>query len=216
MKVLDTWIDDKSTPYRDILRTLGLGTPEALHHLFLTVQDNLRRVEADGFDIEAMYEGEAPANELPLGVLILGDEDVAAFDVGYNVLIAVREEKNLTTVYNVRSLFLDLLDEMRLRFAAAVAPTGNTTFGKAQAGCITSLAALLGIGYTVAPGPVWEDTVTVRVTNRLGTTVVLEVQPLSAIIQALLKGSRATVVTPEIVFAVLQAKGSNSNEKVQA
>jgi len=216
MKVLDTWIEDKSTPYRDILRTLGLGTPEALHHLFLTVNDNLKRAEAGGFDVEAMYEGEAPANELPLGVLILGDEDVAAFDVGYNVLLAVREEKNLTTVYNVRSLFLDLLDEMRLRFAAVVAPTGTTTFGKAQAGCISSLAALLGLGYTVAPGPVWEDTVTVRVTNRLGATVVLEVQPLSAMIQTLLNGSREKVINPEIVFAVLQAMGSNSSEKVQA
>ena len=215
MKVLDTWIDDKSTPYQDILRTLGLGTPEALYHLFLTVNDNLKHAEM-GFDVEAMYEGEAPANELPLGVLIVGDEDIAAFDVGYNVLLAVREEKNLTTVYNVRSLFLDLLDEMRLRFAAVVAPTGTTTFGKAQAGCISSLAALLGLGYTVAPGPVWEDNVTVRVTNRLGATVVLEVQPLSAMIQTLLNGSREKVINPEIVFAVLQAMGSNSNEKVQA
>lgn len=212
MKVLD----DKSTPYADILRTLGLGTPEALYHLFLAVQDNLKRVEADGFDVEAMYEGEAPANELPLGVLIVGDEDIAAFDVGYNVLVAVREEKNLTTVYNVRSLFLDLLDEMRLRFAAVVAPTGTTTFEKAQAGCISSLAALLGIGYTVAPGPIWEDTVTVRVANRLGATVVLEVRRLSAIIQALLKGSREKVISPEIVFGILQAMGSNSTEKVQA
>jgi hypothetical protein len=215
MKVLDTWIDDKSTPYRDILRTLGLGTTEALYHLFLTVNDNLKRAGM-GFDVEAMYEGEAPANELPLGVLIVGDEDVAAFDVGYNVLLAVREEKSLTTVYNVRSLFLDLLDEMRLRFAAVVAPTGTTTFGKAQAGCISSLAALLGLGYTVAPGPVWEDNVTVRVTNRLGATVVIEVQPLSAMIQTLLNGSREKVISPEIVFGILQAMGSNSTEKVQA
>jgi hypothetical protein len=46
--------------------------------------------------------------------------------------------------------------------------------------------------------------------------VVLEVQPLSAMIQTLLNGSREKVIVPEIVFAVLQAMGSNSNEKVQA
>lgn len=215
MKLLEVGIKDNSTPYRDILRSMGLGTPAALEHLFRTVQDNLRRAEQH-FDLEALYEGEAPANELPLGVLILGDATCAAFDVGYNVLIAVREDQH-TAVYNVRGLFLDLVDEMRMRFALAVAPTGTTTVRKAQAGCISALASLLGLGYSVAAGPVWEDEVTVRISNRLGHTVLVGVQPLSGMLQTMLHGDREKVINPEHVFGVLMAMGTSpSDEKVLA
>jgi hypothetical protein len=216
MKLLEVGIKDKSTPYRDILRSLGLGTPAAIEHLFRTVQDNLRKAETEPFEVEAMYEGEAPADELPLGVLILGDKQCAAFDVGYNVLLALRED-NLTVVYNVRGLFLDLVDEMRMRFALATAPTGTTTFRKAQAGCISALASLLGLGYSVAAGPVWEDEVTVRVSNRLGTTVVVGVQPLSGMLQTMLHGNRENVTNPEHVFGVIAAMATSHNtEKVLA
>lgn len=216
IQLLEMSIRDNSTPYRSIFRSLGLATPAALHNLFRTVNGNVRRAfyadnpkhEDDltaGFPVEAMYEGDGKPHQLQLGKLIVGDDTIAAYDTGYNVWVAVQDADDIVIVYNVGGLFLDLIDEMRLRFSAAVAPRGNTTVGNARVGCISSLASLLGLGYIVAPGI---DGM-VAVSNHQGTTVCLDVVKLSNLIQNLLT-DREIATNPERVFGILRSMGSNN------
>ncbi len=220
--LIESSIKDNSTPYRDIFRSLGLGTPAALHHLFTVVNGNLRREQlkdnpdADpvlaGFPVEALYEGDEAPNTLPLGRLILGDDTIAAYDTGYNVWIAFKDAPDFIIVYNVGGLFLDLIDEFRVKMARTVAPTGNTTFGMARAGCMVSLASLLGMGYTVAPSPEGDITIS----NRTGTTVSLDVQKLSNLLANLFQWDRGNATDPERVFEILRKfSSSNSNEVIQ-
>lgn len=209
MKLLSVHINDQSTIYRHLFRSAGLTTVQAAAHVFRTVQSNLRRAHKQddsdptnwGFEVEGMYEGDADCNELPLGRLILGDKDVAFFDAdGYNVFVAEREA-DVVLVYNVRDLFLYLLDEGRVRMAAVVAPTGATTPTKAAGQCATALAALLGFGYNITP-----NGEQIAVMRRDGSTLILDTVKTAGLLQHLLGSADAK--NPEYVFKALAAAES--------
>jgi len=240
---------DNSTVYRRLFKSLGLGTPAALFSFFQTTQGNMRRayyrnnpktevppVEAGeppdryapmddfhaGFEIEMMEEdpeGDINPSMLGIGKLIVGDESIAAYDDGYNVLVAVRED-SVIVVYNIRDLILIALDELRLQFSRAVAPPAGkeVTIGVAKSGCISALAALLGLGYYITPG-VADGEVMITVQNRIGTAVSLTVQHMSGLIQAMLESDPARAADPEWIFLQIDSASkhtANSRKQVEA
>lgn len=220
-------IHDQSTLYRRMFKSLGLGTSSALFHFWTALQSNARRRNSDrlefrppddlpnasteqddlhlGFEVEIIEEdpdGEINPCHLDCGKLILGDEQIAAYDNdGLNVWIAVREEQCLV-VYNIRDLIATYLcDELRLQFAKAVAvPVGTkTTMLAAQAGTQSSLAALLGLGYIITPGKHLEETY-ITVMSRKGVTASLPVQHMTGLVGTLMKSDPNRLANPEWVF----------------
>lgn len=225
------YVHDQSSLYRRMFKSLGLGTSSALFHFWSALQSNARRRNSDqgefvppedlpnasteqddlhrGFEVEMIEED--PDQEihpcfLDCGKLILGDEQIAAYDNdGYNVWIAVREEACIV-VYNIRDLIaVYLCDELRLQFAKAVAvPVGaKTTMQAAQAGTQSALAALLGLGYIITPGKHLEE-VYISITGRNGLTASLPVQHMTGLVGTLMKSDPSRLANPEWVFEQIQ------------
>ena len=232
-------VQNESTLYRRIFKSLGLGTSSALYHFWLAVQSNVRRMNENrglppqkcddlpnpdltvddqnrGFDVEMIEEdpdGEINPCFLGCGVLILGDNSIAAYDAdGTNVLIAVRED-SCVVVYNARELFATYLcDELRLQFARAIAvPTGvETSVRAAQAGSQSALAALLGLGYMITPGNIKGESY-ISATSRAGRTVSLTVQHMAGLLNNILTAPPSRLSDPEWVFDQIRKQASISN-----
>lgn len=236
-EVLDVRSESHTSLYRRIFKSLGLGTTPALYSFFNAVQSNMCRakgpeaprdpelpeIEPDnqrGFDIEMIEED--PENEidprsLSCGTLIIGDNQIAAYDVdGTNVFIAVREDSCIV-VYNIRDLIaVYMCDELRLQFAKAVCvPAGaKTTLAAAQAGTQSALASLLGLGYFLTPGKHGGESY-ITVTSRGGHTASLSIQHMSGFVALLMEQDPARLSDPEWVFAQIhkQAQVDNTASK---
>ena len=236
-QVLEVREESHTTLYRRIFKSLGLGTTPALHSFFSAVQSNMCRakgpemprdpdlpaIEADtqrGFDIEMIEEDpdcEIDPRSFSCGTLIIGDEQIAAYDVdGTNVFIAVREE-SCVVVYNIRDLIaVYMCDELRLQFAKAVSvPAGaKTTLAAAQAGTQSALASLLGLGYFLTPGKHGGETY-ITVTSRAGRSASMTIQHMSGFVALLMEQDPSRLSDPEWVFAQIykQAQVDNTASK---
>ncbi len=232
-QVLDVRQESHVTLYRRIFKSLGLGTTSALYSFFNAVQSNMCRatgpsiprdpalppVQQDtqrGFDIEMIEEDperEIDPRSLGCGTLIIGDQDIAAYDTdGVNVFVAVREESCIV-VYNIRDLIASYLcDELRLQFARAVAPPGGTktTLALAQAGTQSALASLLGLGYFIMSGKHNGETY-ITVTSRAGQSVSLTLSHMSGVVDLLMKQDPALLSDPEWVFAQISRQATLNN-----
>lgn len=154
MEIQEVRIENKYSPYRSVVRSLGLAGPGT----FLKVWDEIQANKV--FEIETSTEGVERADALEgAGNCVLKGETIAIFhnqedDSVRVVREDVSADEKVFDVYNVGEMLLHLYDELRVRLAWAQCPKVDWTrvpIASKAAMLMNSLSCLLGMGVVMHP-----------------------------------------------------------------
>ena len=154
MEVIEVRVENKYSPYRSVIRSLGLAGPNTFRKVWDEIQAN------KVFEIESSTEGIERADAVPnIGHCILAGEKIAIYhnseDDSVRVVCEdVSADEVVFDVYSVGEMLLHLYDELRVRLAWAQCPKVDWARVPLASKCgmlMNSLSCLLGMGVVMHP-----------------------------------------------------------------
>jgi hypothetical protein len=220
-EVLEMRVVNKYSPYRSVIRSLGLAGPQT----FLKVWDEIQAHAK--FEIEQSTEGLFRADAfIGIGNCVLAGETIAIFHNQEDDSVRVvredhsADEEGVFDVFNVGEMLLHLYDELRVRLAWSQCPKVDWTrvpLATKTGMLMNSLSCLLGMGLVMHPS-MQDGTLTVARGNEDAVTFQVEelIRVLNQIFQTALPGQ---IRDPEEVWLLLKkatfiVKSPDFSEKV--
>jgi len=216
-EVLEVRVVNKYSPYRSVIRSLGLAGPQT----FLKVWDEIQANKV--FEVASVLEHAGRADAIVTEAnCVLAGEMIAIFHDPTDDTVAVvrRAEEGIVEVFHVGEMLLHLYDELRVRLAWAQCPKVDWTRVPlaSKAGMLmNSLSCLLGMGLVMHPS-MQDGTLTVARGNEDAVAFQIEelIRVLNQIFQTALPGQ---IRDPEEVWLLLKkatfvVKSPDFSEKV--